>query len=40
MTVAIYSSELIEYKPRNVPSISNVLPQETSDTNHNPVNGD
>ncbi|MBT2763547.1 VanW family protein [Paenibacillus sp. ISL-20] len=40
MTVAIYSSELIEYKPRNVPSISNVLPQETSDTKNNPVNGD
>lgn len=40
MTVSIYSSELIEYKPRNVPSISNHLPEEIRDnTKHNPVNG-
>lgn len=40
MTVSIYSSELIEYKPRNVPSISNNLPEEIrDDTKHNPVNG-
>ncbi|ANA82673.1 MULTISPECIES: VanW family protein [Paenibacillus] len=40
MTVSIFSSELIEYKPRNVPSISNRLPEETKDSLHNPVSGD
>lgn len=42
MAVSIFSSDMIEYHPREVPSMSRRIPEETSDkTLHpNPVNGD
>jgi len=42
MTVSVYSSELIEYKPREVPSMSRRLPEETKvePHDHDPVSRD
>ncbi|EHB62471.1 VanW family protein [Paenibacillus lactis] len=42
MTVSVYSSEFIEYKPREVPSMSRRLPEETKDEphDHDPVSRD
>ncbi|MDR0271187.1 VanW family protein [Paenibacillus sp.] len=39
MSVAIYSSDVIEFAPRRVPSMSNQLPEEIDDSTPTPANG-
>lgn len=40
IAVSVYSSELIEYRPRHVPSMSNKIPEETVDRQETSVNGE
>lgn len=40
IAVSVYSSELIEYRPRHVPSMSKQIPEETIDRRETSVNGE